>query len=158
MGGTGLGRRHVGTADGVEHHPHPPDTGCAVPRRRPHTRRAHGVECDERVDVRRRLPRRSRAGRRIGCARLGPRSAVAGFAVLAGLALAPAARLHPLRDHEASSSEAPTSALELARTRRVRWELQSNLSAAATIPGVRLLLSLHAFYFVLSARSTGSAW
>ena len=30
-----------------------------------------------------------------------------------------------------------------------RRELQANLSSAATIPGVRLLLSLHAFYFVL---------
>ena len=30
-----------------------------------------------------------------------------------------------------------------------RRELQANLSAAATIPGVRILLSLHAFYFVL---------
>lgn len=76
--------------------------------------------------------------------------AVAGFAVLAGLALAPAARLHPLRDHEASSSEAPTSRLSAWRALDAfRRELQSNLSAAATIPGVRLLLSLHAFYFVL---------
>ncbi len=76
--------------------------------------------------------------------------AVAGFAALAGLALAPAARLHPLRDHEPISSEAAGVRLSAWRALdEFRRELQANLSAAATIPGVRLLLSLHAFYFVL---------
>ena len=68
MDGTGLGRRHVGAADSVEHHPHPTDAGSAVPRRCPDAGGTHGGERDERVDLRRRLPHRPGAGRRTGCA------------------------------------------------------------------------------------------
>ena len=67
MGCTGVGRPHVGADDRVEHHPHPPDTSSAVPRRRPYARGAHGGQRHEWVDVRRRLPRRAGAGRRTGC-------------------------------------------------------------------------------------------
>jgi MFS family permease len=76
--------------------------------------------------------------------------AVAGCAALAGLAVIPGVRLHALRDHEPSSDEPSSTRLSAWRALdEFRRELQANLSSAATIPGVRLLLSLHAFYFVL---------
>ena len=76
--------------------------------------------------------------------------AVAGCAALAGLAVIPGARLHALRDHERSSDEPAHGRLSAWRALdEFRRDLQANLSTAATIPGVRLLLSLHAFYFVL---------
>ena len=65
MGCTRVGRLHVGADDGVEHHAHPADASSAVPRRRPYARRADGGQRDEWVDVRRRLPRRAGAGRRL---------------------------------------------------------------------------------------------
>ena len=76
--------------------------------------------------------------------------AVAGCAALAGLALVPAVRLHPLRDHP-RSADGPANTLPSAwrALNEFRRELQRNLGTAATLPGVRLLLSLHAFYFVL---------
>ena len=76
--------------------------------------------------------------------------AVAGCAALAGLAVIPGARMHALRDHEPSSDEPAYGRLSAWRALdEFRRDLQANLSTAATIPGVRLLLSLHAFYFVL---------
>ena len=76
--------------------------------------------------------------------------AVAGCAALAGLAVIPGARLHILRDYQSSFDESPSERLSAWRALDgFRRELQTNLNTAATIPGVRLLLSLHAFYFVL---------
>jgi MFS family permease len=75
--------------------------------------------------------------------------AVAGCAALAGLAVIPGARLHVLRDYEPTDERAKTRLSAWRALDEFRRELQANLGTAATIPGVRLLLSLHAFYFVL---------
>lgn len=83
--------------------------------------------------------------------------AVAGSAAFACLALVPVVRLHPLRDDASSNSDTAADASAPASASTSAWRdlglfrrgLQTNLRAAASVPGVRVLLSLHAFYFVL---------
>ena len=76
--------------------------------------------------------------------------AVTGCALLSGAAVVPAARLHPLRvespppGDEAGPAPSTWHALD-----DFRRQLQSNITAASRIPGIRVLLGLHAFYFVL---------
>ena len=74
-----------------------------------------------------------------------------GAAVAAGLAVVPAAQLQPLRaDDDSSRSRAgPSDLRRWSGLKQYRRELQTNLASAVRLRGVRLMLVLHAFYFVL---------
>jgi len=76
--------------------------------------------------------------------------AVAGCAVLSGAAVVPAARLRPLRgEGPTTGEEAAPAPITWHALRAFRQQLLTNVAGASRIAGIRVLLGLHAFYYVL---------
>jgi MFS family permease len=77
-------------------------------------------------------------------------SGIGGCALLAGVAVLPAVRLRPLQaDDSSAPGHGAVGFTALHGLRSYESELRSNLRSAMDVTGIRLMLTLHGFYFLL---------